>query len=220
MKDTMSKIILESLDENRLSVFNKLGSFKNLGVLGGGTALALQIGHRISFDFDIFTYKELDNNLWKKVKAVFGKSSIKTLDTSQQLNLITPENVAVTFFNDEYKNVFDPVPTNTINLLNIKDIAANKVYVIGRRPKWRDYVDLYFLLKEKYFSLKELIGLAEKKFASDFSEKLFLEQLVYWDDINDYTIDFLGENIPSENIKKYFEEIEKELLKEISLQKN
>ncbi len=218
----MSTLILESLDKNRLAVFNKLGSFRNLGVLGGGTALALQIGHRVSFDFDIFTFKELDSNLWKKVKTVFGKGSVKTLDTSQQLNLITPENVAITFFNDEYKNIFDPVSTNTINLLNIKDIAANKAYVIGKRPKWRDYVDLYFLLKDKYFSLKELINLAEKKFDSDFSAKLFLEQLVYWSDIQDYTIDFIGKEIPEEEIKAFLEDEERKFVKfvkEVSLQK-
>jgi hypothetical protein len=212
----MSKIILGSLDKNQLVVFNKLGSFRNLGILGGDTALALQIGHRVSFDFDIFTFKKLDDSLWKKVKAVFGKGSVKTLDTSVQLNLITPENVAVTFFNDEYKNIFDPVSTSTINLLNIKDIAANKAYVIGRRPKWRDYVDLYFLLRDKYFSLKELINLAEKKFDSDFSEKLFLEQLIYWSDIQDYTIDFIRKTIPEEEIKTFLEDEERKFIKEIS----
>ena len=212
----MSKLILESLDKNRLTVFNKLGSFRNLGILGGGTALALQIGHRVSFDFDIFTYKQLDDSLWKKVKAVFGKGSIKTLDTSTQLNLITPENVAVTFFNDEYKNIFNPVSTNTIDLLNIKDIAANKAYVIGRRPKWRDYVDLYFLLKDRHFSLRQLIDLAVKKFDNDFSEKLFLEQLVYWSDIQDYTIDFIRKTIPEEEIKTFLEDEERKFIKEIS----
>jgi len=212
----MSKLILESLDKNRLAIFNKLGSFRNLGILGGGTALALQIGHRVSFDFDIFTYKQLDDSLWKKVKTVFGNGSVKTLDTSTQLNLITPENVAVTFFNDEYKNIFDPVSTNTIDLLNIKDIAANKAYVIGRRPKWRDYVDLYFLLKDKHFSLRQLVGLAVKKFDNDFSEKLFLEQLVYWSDVQDYTIDFIGKEISDEEIKKFLIDTERELLKEIS----
>jgi hypothetical protein len=94
----MSVPILESLDENRLIVFNKLKSFKDVGILGGGTALALQIGHRISFDFNIFTNKKLDKNLWKRAKDVFGENSVKLLDNEDQLNLTTPENVAVTFF--------------------------------------------------------------------------------------------------------------------------
>jgi hypothetical protein len=103
--------------------------------------------------------------------------------------------------------------------LNIKDIAANKAYVIGRRPKWRDYVDLYFLLKDRHFSLRQLIDLAVKKFDNDFSEKLFLEQLVYWSDIQDYTIDFIGKEISDEEIKAFLIDTEQKLLKEISLQK-
>ena len=71
----MSKLILASLDENRLSVFKRLEAFKNLGVLGGGTALSLQIGHRVSYDFDIFTFRTLDNTVWKKVKDIFGSNS-------------------------------------------------------------------------------------------------------------------------------------------------
>lgn len=45
----MSKLILEILDTNRLDSFKKLKTFKQYGILGGGTALALQIGHKKSF---------------------------------------------------------------------------------------------------------------------------------------------------------------------------
>ena len=77
--------------------------------------------------------------------------------------------------------------------------------VLGRRPKWRDYVDLYFLLKD-HVLLEDLINISQKKFGSDFSEKLFLEQLVFWDDVIDYGIEFLGTKVPKEKIKKFLEE--------------
>lgn len=216
----MLKLILESFDKNRLIVFEKLKFFRNIGVLGGGTALALQIGHRVSFDFDIFTHQKLASDLWEKIKNVFGKNSEKLLDSEDQLNLLTPENVTVTFFYDDYKNLFDPIKTEAINLMNPKDIATNKAFTIGRRPKWRDYVDLYFLLKNKHIFLEELIKLSEKKFGSDFSEKLFLEQLVYWNDIGDYVIEFTGSEIPAEKIKRFLEDEVKEIFKEVSLQRN
>lgn len=48
----MSSIHLEILDKDRQKVFKKLRVFKQKAILGGGTALALQLNHRVSFDFD------------------------------------------------------------------------------------------------------------------------------------------------------------------------
>lgn len=191
----MSKLILESLDSKQFEVFQKLEKFKDIGVLGGGTALALQIGHRKSFDFDIFTFDTLTQNLWPKTKRVFGQKSYRTLDTYNQLNLTTPESVYVTFFyDDEYKSLYEPIKTASIDLMDIKDIAANKAFTIGRRPKWRDYVDMFFLIKE-HLTIKDIISISNKKFRNGFSEKLFLEQLTYWGDITDYDISYIDKEI-------------------------
>jgi len=218
MKKNMLKLFLESLDKNRLEVFHKLRSFRDIGILGGGTALALQIGHRTSFDFDIFTHNKLNNSLWQKAKNIFGEKTEKTLDSEDQLDLITPENVAVTFFYDDYRPLFKPIASTFINLFDLRDIAINKAYILGKRPKWRDYVDLYFLLKGKYISIKELIDLSRKKIGTDFSEKLFLEQLVYWEDMDDYTIDFIEKEIEPSEIKLFLkEEVRNFGRKELSL---
>lgn len=211
----MSKLFLESLDKNRSVVFEKLRFFRNMGILGGGTALALQIGHRISFDFDIFTHRKLNDNLWKKAKQVFGEKSEKLFDNDDQLDFVTPENVAVTFFHDDYKNLFNPIKTEIIDLMDPKDIAANKSLILGKRPKWRDYVDLYFLLKNKCISLRELIKVSKKKFASDFSERLFLEQLVYWNDVGNYVVEFIGKEIPPSEIKLFFEDEAKKIREDL-----
>lgn len=198
----MSKLILESLDKEKLEVFYKLKDFNNIGVLGGGTALALQIGHRISFDFDIFAFDKLNRYLWTKVRNVFGKNCARFIDTENQLNFSTPKSVYVTFFRDDYKSLFKPIKTDTIDLMDIRDIATNKAFTIGRRPKWRDYVDIYFLIKSKYLNLEEIMKLAKQKFGLGFSEKLFLEQLTYWSDIEDYGVKYLKDNIEPETIKK------------------
>lgn len=201
----MSKLFLESLDVNRLTVFNKLRNFRNIGILGGGTALALQIGHRKSFDFDIFVNQKIDKRLWQKAKGVFGENSIKILDSEDQLNLNTPEGIGITFFLDDYQNLFPAVLCEQVNLMSVKDIAANKAMLQGKRPKWRDYVDLYSVLKGRHIGLQELIKASKRKFENDFSEKLFLEQLVYWNDISDYTIEFVGHEVLKEEIKNFLE---------------
>ena len=198
---TMSKLFLESLDKEKLEVFHKLKNFKKLGVLGGGTALALQIGHRVSYDFDIFTFRKLNRSLWLKLRKVFGKSSNRYLDTEDQLNMTTPTSVYITLFKDDYKSLYKPIKKEYINLMDIRDIAANKAFTIGRRPKWRDYVDIYFLIKNKYLKLEEIISISKQKFKNGFSEKLFIEQLTYWDDIEDYGIRFLNDQISIDVIK-------------------
>lgn len=211
----MSKLFLDLLDENRKDVFAKLKNFSNIGVLGGGTALALQIGHRKSYDFDIFINKKIDKNIWRKAKDVFGKNSIKILENEDQLDLITPNNIKVTFFKDDYKSIRDPISNEFINLMNIVDIATNKALIQGRRPKWRDYIDLYFLLKDSYINLEELIKLSATKFSTDFSEKLFLEQLVYWDDVRSYQIEFIEKDIDPDEIKTYLINTVKEYKRKI-----
>lgn len=213
----MSKLFLDSLDKNRLTVFNKLHGIKDVGILGGGTALALQIGHRKSFDFDIFVNQKIDKIIWQKAKSVFGKDSVKLLDSEDQLNLTTPDGIGVTFFFDDYTNIFEPVRGEGIDLMNVKDIAANKALIQGKRPKWRDYIDLYFLLKEKHVDLKELIEISSQKFGTDFAEKLFLEQLVYWDDIQNYSIEFIGKEISKDEIKLFLKnEVKKFKTKSLS----
>jgi hypothetical protein len=186
-------------------VFKKLKAFNHEGILGGGTALSLQIGHRISFDFDIFMEKAVDDKLWKKAKEIFGKSSEKLIETGEELHMTTPENIGVTFLHDDFKLLLPPVKTQIVNLLNVKDIAANKAYTLGKRPKWRDYVDIYFLLKDKYLSLETLILLSGKKFGNDFSERLFLEQLIYWKDIVDFEIEYIRVHVKPKTIKSFLE---------------
>jgi hypothetical protein len=70
-----------------------------------------------------------------------------------------------------------------ITLPSLLSLAAMKAFALGRRAKWKDYVDLYFLLKD-FFSIKEIAMEAEKLFGQLFSEKLFREQLAFHKDIN------------------------------------
>ena len=206
----MSKLFLDILDKKRLKLFETLKQFKDIGILGGGTDLGLQIGHRKSFDFDIFTFEPLPSNLWKKVKNVLGAGCTKTLEIQDQLNLATPENISITFFHDDYGFLFEPISTNYLDLMDLRDLSTTKALAIGRRGKWRDYVDIYFLLKRKIVSLEEIIKFSEQRIGGEFSARLFLQQLVYFDDIIDYKIEYFDEEVRPETVKEYLVgEIEK-----------
>jgi hypothetical protein len=78
-----------------------------------------------------------------------------------------------------------------------------KTFALGRRSKWKDYVDLYFILKD-HFSINKISERASLIYGQLFSEKLFRAQLSYFDDI-DYSeqVEFIGTIIPESIIKEF-----------------
>ena len=62
-------------------------------------------------------------------------------------------------------------------------LTAMKAFALGGRNKWKDYVDLYFILKGK-FTVSEIAKKAKELFAGEFNEKIFRNQLAYFDDMN------------------------------------
>lgn len=83
-------------------------------------------------------------------------------------------------------------------------LAALKAYALGRRAKWKDYVDIYFILNSG-INLEAIVSEAKKIFKDVFSEKNFYQQLTYFKDI-DYSeeVHFMpGFSVSDEKIKKY-----------------
>lgn len=64
-----------------------------------------------------------------------------------------------------------------IKMPSLLDLSAMKAYALGRRSKWKDYVDLYFLLNS-HFTVNQIASRAEEIFGQLFSEKLFRAQLI------------------------------------------
>ncbi len=214
MKDTMSKIYLESLDKTRQKFFQTLGIFKKVGYLAGGTALALQIYHRRSEDFDIFIERAIDNKLKLAIVKIFGEVSYY-IDTSDQISFKTKEGISITFVWYYFQTIRPLVKTNSLFLSSIEDIAADKAKTLGRRVIWRDYVDLFIFLKWKRFTLEKIIVLAKEKFKGEFVETQFLEQLRYFDGLEITPIEFLKEKYTGDEIKSFLQNEVKKYLKRI-----
>lgn len=208
----MSKIHLELLDKKRQKVFNDLLSFRDVAFLSGGTALALQINHRNSEDFDVFVSKPIDNNLRMKINKVFG-DVVFYLNTSDQINFNSLDGIKVTFLWYYFKSIGKLVGTESISLSSVDDIIADKAMTVGRRAVWRDYVDLFFLMKEKSISLEKIIALAKRKFKGEFVETQFLEQLCYFADLKISHIEFINKTYSNDEIKSYLENAVREYLR-------
>lgn len=168
----------------------------------GGTAIAFYIGHRQSIDFDLFSNKEF-NNL-KIRRKILGHERIEKVlrDEGGQYTIIV-NGVRLTFFFYPFKIKFSESFEKTIKLPDLLTLAAMKAYALGRRAKWKDYIDLYFVIK-KYSGPKPIIKKAMQIFGSEFNEKLFRSQLAYFKDIDhsEKIIYLKGFKIPDKIIKK------------------
>ncbi|TSC79732.1 MAG: hypothetical protein G01um101429_407 [Parcubacteria group bacterium Gr01-1014_29] len=199
----MSQPSFDILNKPQREIFEKLTSLKKEAVLAGGTALLLQIQHRQSFDFDLFFARELERNDLIKLKKTISIKEVG-LNTKEQINIITANDVLINLVFYPFPFIFPQEKTAVIPLASIKDIALDKAYTIGRRALWRDYVDMFFLLKDNHITLSEISASAPKKFGPEFNERLFLEQLIFFGDIEIVKISFLKEQFEEEEIKKFF----------------
>src|SRR3989338_2797980 len=127
-----------------------LPPFKNLEgfYLAGGTALSLQLGHRISIDFDFFSEKEIPANLLELVERSFmGIGPQHALVNNKDELTLTINETKTTFLYYPFPLFYPLVEWEGIKLASIQEIAVMKAYTIGRRGTFKDYVDLYYILK-------------------------------------------------------------------------
>ncbi len=169
----------ETVDSPTLELLNKIMAeplFSPLRLVGG-TAMALQTGHRKSVDLDLFGELSLDETILTETVSSMG--NIVWLNKLKNIKSLLVNGIKVDFVNYSYPWLSEPLNENNIRLASKKDIAAMKLSAITGRGAKKDFTDLYFLLKE--FSLKKMVQLYEEKFA-DGSAFMVLKSLVYFED--------------------------------------
>ena len=176
---TLHSEILTKEQKELLPLVKKF--YKDFGLVGG-TAIALHIGHRESIDFDLFSFKEFKNVNIKKRILRNNKIDKVIRDESEQFTFII-NGVLFTFFcypfEINYKVDFDQI----LKIPSLLTLAAMKLFALGRRAKWKDYVDLYFIIKD-FHSIPEIMKQAKSIFKNEFNEKICREQLAYFKDIS------------------------------------
>ena len=204
MRIAMLKISLNPLSEAEKAIlFSLIPFFKQKGLLSGGTSLMLQIPFRKSYDFDLFFPFEIPTSFIRKAAGIFNSKIEVLINTPDELTFIANNQIKISFIFFPFKRKYKPASTeNFISLSSYKDIASDKAYAIGRRPEYRDYIDLFVILKNG-FSLKRVIVDAKEKFAGEFSEKLFLSQLIYFEDLKDFTVELIKEKYSVDEIKSF-----------------
>jgi len=180
----------EILSTEQKDLFPLVKLFWREFYLVGGTAIALQIGHRKSIDFDLFKATPFNS---KKILNRISEQNYRytiTRKVEEQLNLMI-SNVQFTFFEYPYTIETPIVFDKSFRMPDLLTLAAMKAFALGKRSKWKDYIDLYFLLRD-YFSPETIIKKADSIYGQEFSGKLFRSQLAYHEDINySETVEFL-----------------------------
>jgi len=195
----------EILTDEQINLLPLVQLFNKDFGLVGGTAIAFHIGHRESIDFDLFSFNEFDNaKIRKKIYRYGYKINRVYRDEKGQFTFII-NGVQFTFFKYPFDIKFKRKFEKIINLPDLKTLGAMKAYALGRRPKWKDYVDLYFILRD-FLSIDEIDKKAKNIFKEEYNPKLFRMQLSYFDDIN-----YKEEVI----YKQGFEVLEKEIKKKL-----
>jgi len=196
---------LEAIKSEQKKIFEKLKNFPEF-YLVGGTALALQMGHRISIDFDLFSEKEISPVFLNKVKRIFKEFKIETiLDHSEQLS-IKANGTKIDFVKYNFPPTLNLTKFRGVKILSVPEIAAMKAFAVSHRATLKDYIDLYFILKGGYADLKKIKRIAEEKYKDEFNFRLFLEQLIYLEDLKEMDIEFLKTPVSKEQMAKFFQE--------------
>jgi hypothetical protein len=171
----------KTLLPDTLRAIQLVSEFKEIreAYLAGGTALALQIGHRVSVDLDFFTKKEFSEaGLVLKLKKL---PSFTEDRTAKWTILGKVGETKFSMFYYEYPLVDKTKIFENISLASLSDIAAMKVHAIEDRGTKRDFIDVYFLSKK--YTLSKMLDFYQKKYSVSADRLYFtVRALDYFED--------------------------------------
>ena len=165
--------------------------------LVGGTALALQLGHRSSVDLDLFGTIPFSADEIRD--ALSENHSLTIVKESKNINIYLINGVKVDIVNYKYSWIDSPVREEGVTLAGIKDIAAMKIAAIVGRGTKKDFIDLFFLLKQ--FSLREILDLYLQKYP-DGSIFIAMKSLSYFEDAEPDPMPMMFDEVSWETVKQ------------------
>lgn len=208
----MSKIFWNTITEDMrlvLTEFSQSAISKHF-YLAGGTALSLQLGHRLSADLDFFSPSEdiptirpvLENSL-SRLTSILADSSWGNL-------VFRVKNVRVGFYGYGFPLVAPFVKFDSVRLASIQDIALMKLDAMLSRAARKDFYDLYFICQE--ISLKQIFGKATQKYPQvrDF-EVQTTKRMVFFENAEDESDPLFLKNVSWQTVKEYFIQQAKEI---------
>ncbi len=145
--------------------------------LVGGTALALQLGHRLSVDLDLFTHTPFSaEDLLEKLREKF---TVQPLTVTNTIFIAVIEGIKVDCVRFKYPFAFPILDTDGIRFADIRDIAAMKLDAVAKRGTKKDFIDMYYLFER--FSPAQILEWYEQMFQHSTSLHV-IRSLTYFED--------------------------------------
>lgn len=191
----------ETIESSTLELLKKLQKVRVLhnARLVGGTALALQIGHRKSVDLDFFGEITVDHTTLTDQLSVLG--NLQVLKASAPIYIYLLNHIKIDIVNYPYPWLEEGERYDGLRLGGLKDIAAMKLAAITGRGTKKDFIDIYFL--SKLFSLADMLSFYEQKYP-DGSSFLVLKSLSYFEDAEYEPMPYMLSNeITWKEVKKH-----------------
>ena len=166
--------------------------------LVGGTALALQLGHRSSIDLDFFGSIQASS---EDIRDFLSEEhSITIVKESRNINIYLIDGIKVDIVNYRYQWIDTPVVGDGFVLAGLKDIAAMKIAAVVGRGTKKDFIDLYFLLQ--HFSLNEILDFYMQKYP-DGSLFIAMKSLSYFEDAEADPMPVMFDDVSWEDVKVF-----------------
>lgn len=188
----------KTIEPNTLELLKRITALPVMSEmrLVGGTALALQYGHRQSVDLDFFGSMDADDETLREQLRTCG--TLKIHSESQNIKLYFINGIKVDVVNYSYPWIEEAVKEDGLSLASPKDIAAMKIAAIEGRGTKKDFIDIDELLK--HFSLSDILDFYKKKYDEGSSFRAMLS-LSYFEDAELQPMPQMFTNIEWESVK-------------------
>ena len=189
---TKQSLHLDILPSAQRRLWDELIDVPEAFILYGGTAIALQIGHRHSVDFDFFTFEPFQPQaLFAAIPFLQGAEIIQQSQNTLTCLVERGGPVQVSFFGvPSLCPIHDPLiaQDNGVKIASLVDLAGMKAAVVQQRPEAIDYIDLGTMLEKMVIDLPKALTAAKMIYGPSFNSELTLKALSYYEDGNLKTV--------------------------------
>lgn len=184
---------LDVLPEPQRALWPELAATPPMFTLYGGTALALQLGHRVSIDFDFFALEPINPHKLLAAVPYLKDATVLRLEPDTltcRIGTVAPVNIS--FFGvPNLKRLVEPLlaPDIRLPLANIRDIAGTKAITVQSRATAKDYIDVDAILRLGGLTLADILACGAGVFGAHFQPMATLKALSYFEDVPDLPAD-------------------------------
>lgn len=202
----MQKFYLETLPKEQQNILKMLQPVTdNTFVLFGGTAIALQLGHRVSVDFDFFRHLPLNQKEKTKLSELDFMKNFDILQDEEDTFVVSVNGVKISFFGGiHFVDICVPIHFQTLKIANLQDLLATKLAVITQRVEYKDYIDIVNIVSNNV-SLKQGIDRAKVFYKNQIAIQEVLKTIVYFKGEDLYKLKENEKNILKKSVKDFLQ---------------